>query len=381
MQNITINQPKKLVVGQGSMNQLVDVLKSKSPKQLFIVTDPHVAKRVLPIFETLNDFGIKIGTHISSGAEPTFSDLEEIIGKAREQAADFVIGIGGGSVLDIAKLVAALINVNSPISAYIGNGLIKERKVPLICVPTTSGAGSESSPNAILIDESDNSKKGIIDAVLMPDEVYIDPTLLTSLPPNITAYTGLDALTHCIEAYANKFAHPVVDVYALEGIRLISQNLGAVIANGDDLEARTKVALGAYYGGMCLGPVNTAAVHALAYPLGTKFKIAHGLSNALLLPYVLEYNLSYASARYANIALAMGSEDLGDEQKTAEQGIALIRKLIQDCGMPARLSELNITLEGVNDLAEGAMLIQRLLKNNVRDIAFDDAVQIYKNAF
>jgi alcohol dehydrogenase len=381
MQNITINQPKKLVVGQGSMNQLVDVLKSKSPKQLFIVTDPHVAKRVLPIFETLNDFGIKIGTHISSGAEPTFSDLEEIIGKAREQAADFVIGIGGGSVLDIAKLVAALINVNSPISAYIGNGLIKERKVPLICVPTTSGAGSESSPNAILIDESDNSKKGIIDAVLMPDEVYIDPTLLTSLPPNITAYTGLDALTHCIEAYANKFAHPVVDVYALEGIRLISQNLGAVIANGDDLEARTKVALGAYYGGMCLGPVNTAAVHALAYPLGTKFKIAHGLSNALLLPYVLEYNLSYASARYANIALAMGSEDLGDEQKTAEQGIALIRKLIQDCGMPARLSELNITLEGVNDLAEGAMLIQRLLKNNVRDIAFDDAVQIYNNAF
>jgi alcohol dehydrogenase len=381
MQNITINQPKKLVVGQGSMNQLVDVLKSKSPKQLFIVTDPHVAKRVLPIFETLNDFGIKIGTHISSGAEPTFSDLEEIIGKAREQAADFVIGIGGGSVLDIAKLVAALINVNSPISAYIGNGLIKERKVPLICVPTTSGAGSESSPNAILIDESDNSKKGIIDAVLMPDEVYIDPTLLTSLPPNITAYTGLDALTHCIEAYANKFAHPVVDVYALEGIRLISQNLGAVIANGDDLEARTKVALGAYYGGMCLGPVNTAAVHALAYPLGTKFKIAHGLSNALLLPYVLEYNLSYASARYANIALAMGSEDLGDEQKTAEQGIALIRKLIQECGMPARLSELNITLEGVNELAEGAMLIQRLLKNNVRDIAFDDAVQIYKNAF
>jgi alcohol dehydrogenase len=381
MQNITINQPKKLVVGQGSMNQLVDVLKSKSPKQLFIVTDPHVAKRVLPIFETLNDFGIKIGTHISSGAEPTFSDLEEIIGKAREQAADFVIGIGGGSVLDIAKLVAALINVNSPISAYIGNGLIKERKVPLICVPTTSGAGSESSPNAILIDESDNSKKGIIDAVLMPDEVYIDPTLLTSLPPNITAYTGLDALTHCIEAYANKFAHPVVDVYALEGIRLISQNLGAVIANGDDLEARTKVALGAYYGGMCLGPVNTAAVHALAYPLGTKFKIAHGLSNALLLPFVLEYNLSHASARYAAIALAMGGEDLGDEQKTAEQGIALIRKLIQDCGMPARLSELNITLEGVNDLAEGAMLIQRLLKNNVRDIAFDDAVQIYKNAF
>ena len=380
MKNITINQPKKLVLGEGSLVQLADELKAHHAIRIFILIDPHVSGVVLPVFETLHSIK-EIQTYESSGSEPSFSDFEGLITLARAHHTEMVIGIGGGSVLDLAKLVAALVKGSEEVSEYVGAGLIGERKTPLICVPTTSGAGSESSPNAILIDDKDNSKKGIIDAALIPDAVYIDPMLMVSLPPAITAFTGLDALTHCIEAYANRFAHPLVDVYALEGIRLISQNLARAIANGNDLEARQNIALGAYYGGMCLGPVNTAAVHALAYPLGTRYKIAHGLSNALLLPFVLEFNLESALHRYADIALAMGGSQQATQHDTAFQGIILIRKLISECGMPARLSELDIAPNSVHDMASEAMLIQRLLKNNVREVGHEDAVSIYQNAF
>ncbi|MEP4531674.1 MAG: iron-containing alcohol dehydrogenase [Cyclobacteriaceae bacterium] len=381
MNSIIINQPKKLVIAKDAINQLVDSLVDIQAKRVFVLTDPHVSQKVLSAFEALEKGEGKFEVVLSSGAEPTFAEVDEVVAKARAFNLDYVVGVGGGSVLDMAKLVAAMVDKSEGLRSFVGNGLIKHRNIPLACVPTTSGAGSESSPNAILIDESDHSKKGIIDAALMPDAVYIDPVLMVSLPPNITAYTGLDALTHCIEAFANKNAHPVVDVFALQGIKLISQNLGKTISNGADLEAREKVALGAYYGGMCLGPVNTAAVHALAYPLGTEYNIAHGLSNALLLPFVLEFNLKNAADRYAEIALAMGGKQLSSQKETALQGIDLIRKLIKDCGMPARLSELDITSESVEGMAEDALKIQRLLKNNVREVALQDAISIYQSAF
>lgn len=377
MEQITLTQPKKLVIGEGALDSLLDYLHKSETKRLFVLADPNVSDKVVP---KLTHLQLDVETYLCSGNEPSFSDFEKVIEVARKHRSEMVIGIGGGSVIDLAKLVAALLHSDKPISDYVGKGLIGERQTIFICIPTTSGAGSESSPNAILIDESDNSKKGIIDEALIADIVFIDPELIASLPPSVTAYTGLDALTHCIEAYANKHAHPVIDMYALEGIRLISQNLGAAITNGNDLEARTNIALGAYYGGMCLGPVNTAAVHALAYPLGTRYKIAHGLSNALLLPFVLEYNLEEASDRYAAIAIAMGAKPMADKIAIAGQGIELIRKLIKDCGMPARLSELNIDESFVNDMAKDAMQIQRLLVNNPREILYGDAVTIYKNA-
>ena len=173
----------------------------------------------------------------------------------------------------------------------------------------------------------------------------------------------------------------MIDVYALEGIRLIGQNLSSAIGNGHDLEAREKVALGAYYGGMCLGPVNTAAVHALAYPLGTYYKIAHGLSNALLLPYVLEYNLEVAASRYANIAMAMGAIQQRTDLQTALEGVKIIRKLITDCGIPASLSEMNVETGKIEYLASEAMKIQRLLSNNVRELSMEDATSIYLKAY
>ncbi len=189
--------------------------------------------------------------------------------------------------------------------------------MPLVCLPTTAGTGAEVSPNAILLDEADELKKGVVSPHLVPDAAFVDPLLTISVPPAVTAATGLDALTHCIEAYANKFAHPIVDIYALQGIKLISANLVRAVRNGGDIEARAALSLGSLYGGLCLGPVNTAAVHALAYPLGGRFHIAHGVSNALLLPHVLRFNFSAAPERYAEISAALGVARNGSALTTA----------------------------------------------------------------
>jgi alcohol dehydrogenase class IV len=294
---------------------------------------------------------------------------------------DAVIGIGGGSVLDIAKLVAAQLENGQALEEYVGIGLLKGRKKRLICLPATSGTGSEVSPNAILVDDSDGQKKGIISPYLVPDIVIVDPLLTVSVPPSITAATGIDALTHCLEAYTNKFAHPMIDLYAYEGMKLIASNIVQAVKNGKDEEARIAVALGSMYGGICLGPVNTAAVHALSYPLGSMFHLPHGLSNALLLPYVMEFNLVASPGRYADVALALGCEKQKDDLTTAKKGVEKIKKLIEQCGLPLQLRDAGVNEEAIPIMAKDAMKVQRLLKNNPREVALEDAIKIYKEAF
>jgi alcohol dehydrogenase class IV len=259
--------------------------------------------------------------------------------------------------------------------------LLRGRKKKLICMPATSGTGSEVSPNAILVDDADNQKKGIISPYLVPAIVYVDPLLTVSVPPGITAATGLDALTHCLEAYTNKFAQPFIDMYAFEGMRLIAAHLVQAVRNGADEEARTHVAMGSLLGGFCLGPVNTAGVHALSYPLGSTFHLAHGLSNALLLPYVMEFNLQAAPHRYADVAIALGCHSENDDLETAAKGIEKVRSLIQECGVPSRLRDVGIPEDAIPEMATAALKIQRLLKNNPRTITEEDAIAIYKAAY
>ena len=201
------------------------------------------------------------------------------------------------------------------------------------------------------------------------------------MPAKITAETGMDALTHCIEAFTNKFAHPVVDVYAREGIRLIAANLLRAVTNGKDVEAREALSLGSMYGGLCLGPVNTAAVHALSYPIGGEFHISHGLSNAILLPTVMKFNAPANLKKYAEVALACGVEPGVDDAETAARGIEFIAQLSKDCGIPTTLASLNIPQSAVDGMAKAAMNVQRLLKNNPREVTEQDARDIYNSLY
>ncbi|MVN91924.1 iron-containing alcohol dehydrogenase [Mucilaginibacter aquatilis] len=378
-QLLKIHFPGKLVFGNGSLANLKDEILPHA-REVLIITIGPLLNQLDPFFNSLKEAGVSLHVNIDINQEPSFADFRALMKQFEGINADMVIGIGGGSVLDIAKLVAAQLKNDQPLEAIVGNGLLKGRQTGLICVPATSGTGSEVSPNAILVDD-EHQKKGIISPYLVPDVVYVDPLLTLSVPPAITAATGLDALTHCLEAYTNKFSQPFIDIYAYEGMRLIAENLVDAVKDGKNEDARSKVAMGSMLGGFCLGPVNTAAVHALSYPLGSTFHLPHGLSNALLLPYVMEFNVPAAPQRYADVAIALGCERQSDHLSTAQAGIAKIRELIAACGIPATLKEAGITREVIPQLAQEAMLIQRLLVNNPRHVSYDDAVDIFNAAF
>ena len=381
MDMITLLQPPRIAFGNGCATQSAGFLAEHGVKRAFLVSSTAVMPLLHPIAEAAKKSRVTCVMAPPVDCEPTHRRFEEVLSAARAEAVDGVLGIGGGSVMDVAKLVAALIGSQQSAADIFGANRLRGRVLPLVCLPTTAGTGAEVSPNAILLDEREELKKGVVSPHLVPDAAFVDPLLTVTVPPEVTAATGFDALTHCIEAYANKFAHPVVDAYALQGIKLISANLLRAVRDGGDLEARAALSLGSLYGGLCLGPVNTAAVHALAYPLGGKFHVAHGVSNALLLPHVLRFNCPAAPQRYSEVAAALGLRSQGSPLETADDGVTHLSQLSCDCGVPQKLSELNVPRAAIPAMARAAMQVTRLLKNNPRPVTEPDAARIYEAAY
>lgn len=381
MKTIALQQPQKIVFGSGCINTFVEDYQKLGFKRLFILTAPPIRPLIADMQQQLEQMGVAMEVFDQIVAEPTVTDFKNILMKAQTFQADSVIGVGGGSVLDITKLVATLFYGKQQVEDCFGIGFIKEKGLWFACMPTTAGTGSEVSPNAILLDERDKLKKGIVSPFLMADVAYADPKLTLTVPAKVTADTGMDALTHCIEAYTNKFAHPMVDMYALKGIELLAKNLLRAVKDGSDLEAREACALGSLYGGLCLGPVNTAAVHALSYPLGGEYHIPHGLSNAILLPSVMKFNRPANLKKYAEVAVAMGAPVGKNDDETAQNGVDFIYQLSEAVGIPSKLTDIGIPQEAVPHLAKAAMEVQRLLKNNPREVTEQDAINIYNSLY
>ena len=381
MKAITLLQPQKIVFGTGCIQTFVDDYKKLGLQRLFVLTAPPIRPLIEEPLNALKASGISIEVFQDIVAEPTVNDFKKILEVARQFKADSVVGIGGGSVLDVTKLVAAFLNSDQQVEDCFGTGFIKAKGLWFACLPTTAGTGSEVSPNAILLDERDHLKKGIVSPFLIADAAYVDPKLTWTVPAKVTADTGMDALTHCIEAYTNKFAHPSVDIYALQGIRLIAANLERAVKDGKDVEAREALAFGSLYGGLCLGPVNTAAVHALSYPLGGEFHIPHGLSNAILLPSVMKFNMPACPERYAEVAIACGITAGRTTEETAQRGVDFIYRLAAAVGIPDKLTALGIPQAAVDGMAKAAMQVQRLLKNNPREVTEQDAKDIYNSLY
>jgi alcohol dehydrogenase len=378
MRTVILQHPKRTVFGSGCLKDLADDALVAASDKIFLLA----AQPVLPAME---EFIISMQTQgkdvltikYDYPGEPTFYLFKQLLMMSGQFQPSCVIGVGGGSVLDCAKLLAALTGCSQTIQDVVGINVLKGRKIGLICLPTTSGTGSEMSPNAIFLDEDSMEKKGIISPSLVPDACYIDPELTLTLPAKLTAETGMDALCHCIEAYTNKFAHPAVDLYALKGIELIGNNLLTACRNGQDSTAREALSLGSMYGGLCLGPVNTSAVHALSYGLGGKYHIPHGLANAVLLPEVMLFNLPACVEKTAKIALALGVSEQTSPEETALAGIEKIRNLSAACGIPQHLTELGINRESLPELVQTALNVKRLLNNNPREVCESDATNIY----
>lgn len=381
MRTINLNYPAKLSVGIKCRKEFLSDVSGLDLTRILVLTIPELKPALESFFNELLQENLQLLVDDSIRKEPGFADFFRVLEKAREHQPELVLGIGGGSVLDVAKLIAAQWNNTQALEEIIGINLLSGRTTKLGCMPTTAGTGSEVSPNTILVDEKERLKKGIISPYLVPDLVYIDPELALSIPKAVTAATGIDAFTHCLEAYVNRHAYPMIDAYALEGMRLILHSLEAAVLDPANLMARSDLALGSMYGGMCLGPVNTTAIHALSYPLGSEFHIAHGLSNALMLPYVMEYNLPVAEDRYAEVASLFGFGDQFSRTQKATLSIQAVRDLIRHCGLPARLSEIDIPEDAIPRMAQSAMKVQRLLMNNPREVKLADAIHIYQKAY
>jgi len=349
-------------------------------RSILLVTTGPTRGLCDPLVESFRRKGLAVAIWHDIAGEPTLAEFGRALECARDHRVDGVVGLGGGSAMDVAKLVASLVDGRQRIDDIIGVDLLQSRALPLACIPTTAGTGSEVTPIAILEDEADALKKGVVSPHLVPDFAYLDPRLTASMPRAVTASTGLDALTHCIEAFANRFAHPLVDVYARAGIRLIVNNIEQACTDGRDLSARAAMLRASLYGGLCLGPVNTAAVHALAYPLGGEFHVPHGVANSILLPHVLRFNLEAAPARYAEVAEAMGIARTGDDRADALAGIDRIADLSRRCGIDGGMSAYGISANAIPGMAAAAVTVTRLLERNLRPVTEEDAARIYQAA-
>jgi alcohol dehydrogenase len=379
LRTITLLQPRRLTIGSGCLQECESYLEALAPQHLHIITSPSQSSVASQLAAKLARANGIVSIDDSTASEPTIQMFVSAL--ARAQGATCIVGLGGGSPLDVAKLVAALLRSDQNVEDCFGIGLLRGRTCHLVCVPTTSGTGSEVSPNAILLDEAAKLKKGVVSPHLVPDATFIDPSLTLTMSPAVTASTGLDALTHCIEAYTNKFAHPVIDVYATQGIILCGRHLVRAVTHPEDLTAREGMSLASFYGGLCLGPVNTAAVHALAYPLGGEFHLAHGLSNAILLPHVFRFNAEASPVRHAAVALALGAKPADSYLETAYAGADKLQQMATACGITSDLRQYGITPNAIPNMARSAMTVTRLLKNNPREITEADCIDIYARCF
>jgi alcohol dehydrogenase len=371
---VTLLQPARIHFGEGCAAEAIVAFARAGRSRILLVTSPSLSSRAEGLAGLLQAEKATVTILANVPPEPTTAVCERLRTEARAFAPDLVLALGGGSVLDVAKLVAALHDRDEPVSSFYGINVLTGRRTALVCVPTTAGTGSEVSPNALLFDERSVSKKAVISPALVPDVAIIDPTLTHSLPPALTATTGIDAMAHCLETYASRTAHPAVDLRSLEGVRLIGTHLERCVRDGNDARARSALALGSLYGGLGLGPVNTNGVHALAYPLGGEFHLAHGLSIALLLPHVVRFNCSVMPERHAALAHALGGTG-------ADALPDLLAGLVERCGIDARLSSHGITRADLPRLADAALLVTRLLRNNPREVTRADALSIYEAAF
>jgi len=313
--------------------------------------------------------------------EPPLEQADEGARLVLKGKCDIVIGIGGGSAMDVAKAVAVVAAHGAEAKDFLGLNRVPGPGLPTIMVPTTAGTGSEVTFTAVFVRPDLRKKEGMNSVYMYPDLALLDPELTLSLPPQPTAASGMDALCHAIESYTSVIASPASEMFSLEAIRLIAENLRTCVHNGKDLEAREAQLLGSLYAGIGLANAGVGAAHSLSYPLGGKYGISHGVANTLMLPRIMEYNLPGALEKFALVAEVMGENTEGLSVRDAAMlAVEAVDALIEDCGIATGLEELGIPEEDFPEMARVAMTVARPLENNPRKVTLEDAIEIYRTA-
>lgn len=367
---ITLHQPRRLAIGAGAVGEVgawavdaASVLVIASPITAGFTDRLKVSGRTT-VFDAIS-------------GEPDIATLDAALEAARRSRPDLIVGLGGGSVLDVAKLVAVLWDSEQTLADVAGPNRVLGRRARLAQVATTAGTGSEAGIRSLITDPGRGNKIAVESPHMIADFAVLDPELTYSVPPAVTAATGVDAMAHCVEAFTNRRAHPMIDGFARMGFRLVGKYLARAVKDGADTEAREGLMLASYYGGICLGPVNTAAGHAIAYPLGTRLRLPHGLANAVIFPHVLAFNQPVAADKTAEVAEALG---LGEKLSAA----ALLGAACDFCrnlGIEMSLAAHGAKADDLPLYANEAHANRRLMDNNPIDMSVEDVLGVYKAAF
>jgi alcohol dehydrogenase len=381
---ITIEGVKKTIFGPGALHQIGEECKALKASKVLLVMDQTLSKKEIcdRISEVLRKGRVKTFLYPEVTPEPAPELADVGAEMAKKENVGCVIGVGGGSTMDVAKAIGVLAKNEGKAVDYIGLGLVKKPGLPTIMAPTTAGTGSEVTFTSVFTMRETKAKGGINSPYLFPDIAILDPELTLELSPEVTAYTGMDALTHAIESFTSLQAHFMSEPISLKAIEIISANLRGSVFNGSEYQYRENMMRGSYLAGLGLAMSGVGAVHALAYPLGALFDVPHGIANALMLPYVLEYNYPGNMDKFTIINQAMGEGGKGSSKRgTAASAVRAVFDLSSDIGIPLTLKELNIPVEAIPEMAEAAMKVTRPILNNPRPMTVAVAEDIYRKAF
>jgi alcohol dehydrogenase class IV len=380
---ISFRSPHLILAGIGSLERLGEEAKAVEAKRALLVTDQGVIESGIgeKVQALLKKEGIEIDVFDKVISDPDIACAEACIEMAKRDRYDLVVGVGGGSPMDIASVASVMSTNPGRVHDYLGINLVKNPGIPTILIPTTAGTGAEVTPNAILTDVEAKLKKAIVSPYILPRVAIVDPLLSVSMPPAVTSSSGIDALTHAIESYTSNNATILTDLFAKEAIILIGRSLRTAVANGNKLQARCDISIGSLYAGISLANAGVTAVHALAYPLGGQFNVAHGIANGLLLPYVMEFNVLGDVPKFAQIAQFLGEkvEQLALLEQAYHAANA-VKAIYKDLTIPQSLTELGVPKEAIPGMAKAAMNVTRLMGNNPRAMTVEDVERIYEKA-
>lgn len=376
--------PQTIRFGVGSLETLGDEARKLGAKRALVITDPGVYKAGLvdPVSERLSKAGLSLEVFSESEPEPTLPKLNATAKELRKNSFDLLVGVGGGSSMDTAKGLSVLLAHGGEGQDYIGVDKVSGPGIDTFMIPTTAGTGSEVTNIAIFGDPDKGLKLGIVSPYILARLALVDPTLTYGCPPAVTAASGIDALVHAIECYTSIKANNFTDALALEAMRLIVDSLRTAVHNGSDEEARNHMSEGALLAGIGFGNAGVAAVHALAYPLGSRFHVSHGVANGLLLPYVMLCNLPANLPKYAVVAQMLGEKEEGlSLREQAERGVEAVKDLVADIGIPLHLRDLGVPEEALKGMSVATMDVTRLLANNPKKLTLNDVRSILRNAW
>jgi len=383
--DFTFGISTKVIFGRNAIKNVVPICESRGIAKILIITGRTATKKsphFLSLLEQLHLAGMKVQVFSEVEADPSAETVGQGVSLLQETQADAIVAFGGGSPMDAAKSINMVhANGGSILDYLYGRRTITKSGVPLICIPTTAGTGSEVTAAAVTSDRQSKQKIGVSHELMMPSLAIVDPVLHASMPPDVTAATGIDALTHAVEAFVAVKANPITDGLAMQAIKLIGSNLRRAYLQGDDLEARSNMAVASLIAGAAFTNAGLGAVHGIAHPIGAQFGISHGVANGIMLPYVLDYYRQAGNAKLRDIAQALGvdTHELTD-QEAQTAAITAINTLKKDLSIPETLGDVQISLTEIENICKDAATY-RLLPNSPRQLAIEDLRIIVASAF